>query len=104
MTYEDLELIVPVTVDADVEVDDHGVCSIIATVFVADEEEGYEAKISLEAVIDALIEEYRDGASYNKLYVTAHELNRQAEKLRAIGNDIEDSTNAVSDLFNISDG
>lgn len=102
-TYEDLELMVPVTVDADIEVDDHGICNVVAVLYVGDEDDGYEAKIPLEFIVDALIEQYRDGSEYNRLYVTAHELSRQAERLRAVGNDIEDSTNAVSDLFNIPD-
>jgi len=102
-TYEDLELMVPITVDADIEVDPHGVCNVIATIFVSDDDEGYEAKVPLEHVIDALIEEYRDTYAFNQLYIVAHELSRQAERLRAVGGTIEDSTIAVSDLFNVPD-
>lgn len=102
-TFEDLELIVPVTVDADIEVDPHGVCNVISTIFVGNDDEGHEAKVPLEHVIDALIEEYRDTYAFNQLYIIAHELGRQAERLRAVGGVIEDSTIAVSDLFNVSD-
>ena len=45
-TYEDLELMVPITVDADIEVDPHGVCNVIATIFVSDDDEGYEISFS----------------------------------------------------------
>ena len=102
-TYDEQDVSLRLIVDADIEVDPHGVCNIVPTVFISDEDEGYEFKIPLEGVIDALIEEYRDSYAYNQLYVIAHELGRQAERLRTVGGTIEDSTNAVSDLFNISD-
>jgi len=102
-TYDEQDISLRLTVDADIEVDPHGICNILCSVFISDEDEGYVFKIPLEGVIDALIEEYRDSYAYNQLYIIAHELNRQSERLRTVGGALEDSTNAVSDLFNLPD-
>jgi len=100
----DVELTVPVYVDNDIEVDDHGICRIVSLIYVGDEQdECVEARVELDAVIDEIVEFYRDGEAYNQMYLIAHELTRAAERLRAVAGMIEDSEVAVSDLFDIAD-
>ena len=57
----------------------------------------------LDDVIEALCEFYGDVDGYQHLYLVAHELSRAAEVLREKAGIIEDSTSAVSDLFNLTD-
>lgn len=100
----DVELTVSVFVDNDIEVDDHGICRIVSLIFVGDEQEDcVEARVELSAVIDEIIEFYKDTDSYNQMYLVAHELARAAERLRSVAGTIEDSNTAVSDLFDIDD-
>ena len=99
----DIGLTVPIYVDADIEVDDHDICNIVTLIYVGDDEECYEARVALDVIVDGLIETFRDTYSYNQLYVIAHELSRQAERLRSVGNYIEDSTTVVSNLFDIDE-
>lgn len=100
----DVELTVPVYVDNDIEVDDHGICRIVSLIYVGDEQdECVEARVELDAVIEEIIEFYKDSNSYNQMYLVAHELSRAAERLRSVAAIIEDSSIAVSDLFDIDD-
>ena len=100
----DVELMVPVFVDNDIEVDDHGICRIVSLIYVGDEQDDcVEARVELSAVIDEIIEFYKDSESYNQMYLVAHELTRAAERLRSVAGLIEDSEVAVSDLFDIDD-
>lgn len=96
----DLELSVPIYVDNDIEVDDHGICRIVSLIYVGDEEdECVEARVELDAVIDEIIEFYKDGLNYNQLYLVGHELARASERLRSVAALIEDSEDAVSDYY-----
>lgn len=99
----DTMLQVPIYLENDFEVDDDGVSFIITSLFVGDGEEAQEIRIQLDDVVEALCEFYGDVDGYQHLYLVAHELSRAAEVLREKAGIIEDSTSAVSDLFNLTD-
>ena len=99
----DLTLEVSANVDFDIEVDDHGVCYLVALIYVDDDDDPQEARVYLSGVTDAVKEFLVDSGDYTQLYVVAHELVRQGEKLREVARNMEDSVSAVEDLFNISD-
>jgi hypothetical protein len=99
----DTMLQVPIYLENDFEVDDDGVSFIITSLFVGDGEVAHEIRIQLDDVVEALCEFYGDVDGYQHLYLVAHELSRAAEVLREKAGIIEDSTSAVSDLFNLTD-
>jgi hypothetical protein len=99
----DTLLQVPIYLENDFEVDDDGVSFIVTSLFVGDGEEAHEIRIQLDDVVEALCEFYGDVDGYQHLYLVAHELSRAAEVLREKAGIIEDSTSAVSDLFNLTD-
>tara|TARA_R110001592_G_scaffold134343_3_gene350055 strand:- start:75 stop:410 length:336 start_codon:yes stop_codon:yes gene_type:complete len=90
-------------IDFDVEVDDYGVCYLVALLFPGDAEEPQEARVMFDGVIDGVKEFLSDAGDYSQLYTIAHELSRQAEKLREIAGNMENSVSAVEDLFNVTD-
>jgi len=98
----DLALEVNANVDIDIEVDDHGICYLVALIYVGDEEEPNEARIELSGVTDAVRDFLVDSGDYTQLYVVAHELVRQGEKLRGVARSMEDSVAAVEDLFDVN--
>lgn len=85
----------------DLEIDAHGACELVTLVYVADEEDPIVVKASFESVISDVIEAYTEMGvdQYQHLYSLAHELSRNAERLRSIAVGMEDSFTAVSDLF-----
>ncbi|MDA9855364.1 hypothetical protein N9C80_02935 [Paracoccaceae bacterium] len=99
----DTLLQVPIYLENDFEVDDDGVSFIVTSLFVGDGEEAHEIRTQLDDVVEALCEFYGDVDGYKHLYLVAHELSRAAEVLREKAGIIEDSTSAVSDLFNLTD-
>ena len=99
----DTTLQIPIYVENDFEVDYDGVSFIVTSLFVGDAEEAQEIRIQLDDVVEALCEFYGDVDGYQHLYLVAHELSRAAEVLREKAGIIEDSTSAVSDLFNLTD-
>tara|TARA_R110001592_G_scaffold78975_1_gene236464 strand:- start:943 stop:1272 length:330 start_codon:yes stop_codon:yes gene_type:complete len=101
----DIVLETSVHVDHDFEIDDHGVSNIVTFLYANDvdlDEEANESRVSLEGVINGVIDFYGDIDGYQKLYSIAHEFSRLAEKMRGVAGRIENSTDAVDDLFNIS--
>lgn len=96
---QDVDLTVRAFVDNDFEIDKHGRCSIVTLIYLEDDEEPVEAQVELEGVVDGILEFYDDPNSYQKLYSLAHEFSRQAERLREVAIRIEDSDNAVRDLY-----
>ena len=84
-----------------VEVDVDGVSNIVTFLYVDDSEDAIETKVSLEGVTEDLCSFYGDIDGYQKLYSIAHEFSRIAEKMRSTAGRIEDSADAVDDLFNI---
>ncbi len=90
------------TIEPNFEVDANGVCYIVTEVFVGDDDEGVSARTQLEDTLESLLDYYADIHGYKNLYCIAHELSRFAEILRERASRIEDSTEAVADLFNLS--
>tara|TARA_R100000935_G_scaffold20013_1_gene38057 strand:+ start:192 stop:530 length:339 start_codon:yes stop_codon:yes gene_type:complete len=89
--------------DFDIEVDDHGVCYLVALIYCLDEESPqHEVRVKLDGVIDSVKECLIDANDYTQIYTIAHELSRQAERLREVAGNMEDSVSAVEDLFNVS--
>jgi len=99
----DLTLTVGTNVDIDIEVNDHGICYLVALIYVGDDEEPHEARVELSGVTDVVKDFLVDSGDYTQLYVVAHELVRQGEKLREVARNMEDSISAVEDLFNVTD-
>ena len=99
----DIVLETSVHVDHDFEIDDHGVSNIVTFLYANDDEEANESRVSLEGVISGVIDFYGDLDGYQKLYSIAHEFSRLAEQMRGVAGRIENSTDAVDDLFKISD-
>ena len=99
----DTTLQIPIYVENDFEVDYDGVSFIVPSLFVGGAEEAQEIRIQLDDVVEALCEFYGDVDGYQHLYLVSHELSRAAEVLREKAGIIEDSTSAVSDLFNLTD-
>lgn len=99
----DITLDIPIHVDHDFDIDADGICYLATFIYVGDGDEATETKVDLEGVTDELSEFYGDINGYQKLYSIAHEFTRLAERLRATAGRIEDSTEAVDDLFNIPD-
>ena len=85
----------------DLEIDDDGACELVTLVYVADEEDPIVVKASFESVISDVIEAYTEMGvdQYQQIYSLAHELSRNAERLRSTAQQMEDSFTVVSDLF-----
>ena len=99
----DASILVPIYLDFDIDVDDHGVSYFVGSLFVADEDEAQEVRVEVEQIIESLCDFYGDIEGYQHLYVVAHELTRMAEMLRERAGMIEDSVVAVNDLFDLID-
>ena len=91
----DTHLTLPLHVNHDFIVDNDGVSYIVTFLYAGEEEDATEVKVDLEGVTDDLC----DG--YQRLYSIAHEFSRIAAKLRTAAGRIEDSSEAVGDLFNV---
>lgn len=99
----DITLDVAVHVDHDFEVDQDGVSHLVTFLYVGDEDDPVETRVDLDGIITDMCEFYGDATGYNQLYLVAHEFSRLAEKLREKAGYIEDSDQAVGDLFNLPD-
>ena len=95
----DTSITFPIHVDHDFVVDADGVSSIVTFLYAGEEDEATEVKVDLEGVVEDLC----DFDGYQRLYTIAHEFSRMAEMLRASAGRIENSVDAVDDLFNIVD-
>ena len=99
----DASIRVPIYLDFDIDVDDHGVSYFVGSLFVANDDEAQEVRVEVEQIIESLCDFYGAIEGYQHLYVVAHELTRMAEMLRERAGTIEDSVVAVNDLFDLSD-
>ena len=99
----DASIRVPISLDFDIDVDDHGVSYIVGSLFVADDEDAQEIRVEVEQIVESLCDFYGDIEGYQHLYIVAHELTRMAEMLRERAGMIEDSVVAVNDLFDLTD-
>ena len=80
-----------------------GIRYSISNVYVGGEEDSQELRVPMRDVTESLRDYYGDVEGYQHLYVVAHEFSRAAEALREKAGLIEDSVNAVSDLFDLTD-
>lgn len=103
MDQNGIEVSVPVAMylEHDVEVDENGSCCLISLLFVGDEEDPIEIRTSFEAVIEDVIEMHQDIGveTYQSLYSIAHEFSRMAELMRNEAALMEDSLEAVEDMY-----
>lgn len=87
---QDLELVFNTIVDNTFEIDDNGRCYIVTAIFTMDEDDPHQVYVYLDGVIDGLIECRNDVNGYQDLFSIAHELSRQAERLREVAGRFED--------------
>jgi len=94
------------SVENDLEVDAEGVLHILTFIFVEDNDEPVEVRLSFEEMIENLIDFYRDDplekAGYRQLYSIANEFIRHADRLRDVAGYMEDR-NISGDLFDDDD-
>ena len=98
---QDVELNIKAFVDNDFEIDDDGWCYIVNLIYV-EEEDPVEARVDLDGVIENLIEHNNDLNGYQDLFSVAHELSRQAERLREVAGRFEDGGLGESHLQYVS--
>lgn len=96
---------VSVQVENDLEVDNDGYFHINTFIFPDDDDDPIETRVLFEDVIDSIIDFHRDdftGAGHGQLYKIAHELDRHANNLRTVANQMEDreAMSAQEDMFN----
>lgn len=80
-------------------VDDEGVV-ITTYVSLYQDDDPQEVDTPLEIILDETLSLCKFSADYQRLYCVAHELERHAEKLREVAQQIEDG-NMIQDLFNV---
>jgi|TARA_B110000967_G_C18507195_1_gene374526 hypothetical protein len=88
---EEVTIELPLSIQNDLEVDDNGTLNII-TVILREDDEAYEVKLDFDRVIENLLDHYdgmRDVSEAQQLYLIAHELGRQAVRLRAVAELLE---------------
>lgn len=98
---------VPVSVDTDLVIDDDGYFYLSLDVYLNEnEDESHEIKIPFSELVDDLLVFYKEEYGvdgYKTLYSVAHELSRQAERLRESAQIMEESLTATADLFDQED-
>lgn len=100
---QDVHLSVPMFVDADFDIDDDGICSIVCMIYTNSDEEPEEVFVDFEGVVESFLDFHSQTINYQTIYSLAHEFNRMSERLREKACLLEDSLSAVRDLFDISD-
>jgi hypothetical protein len=93
-TYEEIELKTKLIVDADLEVDQHGVLNVVVLLDTDDSRDPDEVRISFEDVVMGLIEFHKDDITsegIRQMYCMAHELDRMSEKLYEVASTMEDA-------------
>ena len=95
----DASLVVPISLEFDVVVDNDGTSYFVGSLFVRDDEKGQNIQLATDQVIGSLSDFDGDIDGYQHLYIDAHMLNRMAEVLREQAGMAEDSITATSDLF-----
>ena len=103
VTSETNEIVIPVSmsVDTDLFIDNDGFFYLTIHVY-QDEDDSQEVKLPFGTLIENLLSFYKEEYGvdgYQDLYSIAHELTRQAEKLRESASNMEDSINNIGDLF-----
>lgn len=100
---QDVHLSVPMFVDADFDIDDDGICSIVCMIYTNSDEEPEEVFVDFEGVVESFLDFHSQTINYQTIYSLAHEFNRMSERLREKACLLEDSLPSVRDLFDISD-
>mgnify|MGYP001177013491 FL=1 len=93
ITNDTADLTVPIVTEIDLDINAENILNIVAYVFPRAEDNGAECRVEFEEVIDKLINYYEtadDQANLNQIYSIAHELTRQAERLRDLGFNLEE--------------
>ena len=98
---QDVDINIKAFVDNDFEIDDDGRCYIVNLIYI-EEEDPVEARVDLDGVIENLIEHNNDLHGYQDLFSVAHELSRQAERLREVAGRFEDGGLGESHLQYVS--
>lgn len=95
-----------ISVENDLEVDAEGVLHTLTFIFVEENDDPVEIRLSFEEMIENLIDFYRDDplekAGYRQLYSIANEFSRHADRLRDVAGYMEDR-NISGDLFDDDD-
>ena len=94
ITNDHADLTVPIVTEIDLDINPENILNIVAYIFPRQEDICAECRIEFEEVIDKLINYYETGEdrdNLNQIYSIAHELTRQAERLRAVASKIEES-------------
>lgn len=94
ITNDHAELTVPIVTEVDLDINSENILNIVAYIYPRQEDTGAECRIEFEEIIDKLINYYetqRDRDNLNQIYSVAHELTRQAERLRDVASKIEES-------------
>lgn len=94
ITNDHADLTVPIVTEIDLDINPENILNIVAYIFPRQEDVCAECRIEFEEVIDKLINYYETGEdrdNLNQIYSIAHELTRQAERLRAVASKIEES-------------
>jgi hypothetical protein len=100
---QDVYLNVPVYVDADFDIDEDGICSIVCLIYSNSDDEPDEVFVDFGGVVESFLDFHSQNIDYQTIYSLAHEFNRMSERLREKACLIEDSQSAVNILFDISD-
>jgi hypothetical protein len=98
---QDLNLEVPLFIDTDLEVDEHGVLNL--KLFIYTDESGDSPQtlnLPFYRMTDYIVESHDEEQDYQQLYSIANELVKESERIREVAERIENSTSAVADLFN----
>ena len=94
LTNDTADLIVPIVTEIDLDFSLAKILEIVVYVYPRDEDNGAECRIEFQEVIDKLINYYEtaeDRDNLNPIYSIAHELARQAERLRDVAFKLEES-------------
>lgn len=97
----------PVVVDTDLVIDNDGYFYLELDVYINEnEDESHIIRVPFSELIDDLLVFYKEEYGvdgYKTLYSVAHELSRQAERLRESAQTMEDSLASTADLFDQED-
>jgi len=94
MTNDHADLTVPIVTEIDLDINPENILNIVTYIFPRQEDQGAECRVEFEEVIDKLINYYETGEdrdNLNQIYSIAHELTRQADRLRDVASKIEES-------------
>lgn len=100
---QDLNLEVPLFIDHDMEIDDHGVFNLKLSIYIdANSPTARRISVPFYSIVDYLIEVGDESRDHAKLYDICNELVRESERIREVADRIESSVSNVADLFNTS--